>query len=263
MIIIKSGQEIEILRQGGKILAGILKEIKYIIKPGATTGDLENLACKLISQAGGRPSFKNYRGKEEAKPFPTSHCTSINNEVVHAPALPSRQLESGDIIGLDIGMEYPYKSGKKGYFTDMAETIAVGKISKQTEKLLKATKESLRLAIENAKPGNTLNDIGGTIQKYIEANGFSVVRDLVGHGVGKEVHEDPPVPNYIIKDENKNILLKPGMVIAIEPMVNIGSSEIKVASDGLTILTKDNSLSAHFEHSLAITKNGNIVLTSV
>ncbi|MEA3398880.1 MAG: type I methionyl aminopeptidase [Patescibacteria group bacterium] len=262
MIIIKTEKEIAILRQGGRILSRVLDAVADKAEPGATTGELEQLAVALIEKAGGRPSFKKYKAYSEAKAFPTALCASINDEVVHAPALPSRKLNAGDIIGIDVGMEYPYGDNIRGYFTDMAKTVAVGKISQAAKNLMKATRKSLMLAIEKIKPGCTLNDIGSTIQEFVEAKGFSVVRDLVGHGVGIAVHEDPQIPNYSILGSNfKNIELKPGMVIAIEPMINIGSYKIKSLPDGLTIATADGSLSAHFEHTIAVTEAGHEVLT--
>lgn len=252
------------LREGGKILAEILKKISEITVPGATTEELEKMACDLIREAGGRPSFKGYKSVLDEKPYPTALCTSINNEIVHAPSLPARTLKEGDIIGVDIGMEYPYKKDVNGYYTDMAVTLAVGKIDKEASRLISVTKKSLDLAIKKVKPGNTLNDIGSTIQQFAEANGFSVVRDLVGHGVGHDVHEEPRVPNYEIPRKSiDNVTLKPGMVIAIEPMINTGEWGIEIASDDLTILTIDGSLSAHFEHTIAVTENGYLVLTEL
>ncbi|MBA3047800.1 type I methionyl aminopeptidase [Patescibacteria group bacterium] len=284
MIIIKTKKEIEIMRKGGKILAEIMDKLAKEIAPGVSTEHLENMACELIGKAGGRPSFKGYKSKRNAQAFPTALCISINNEVVHAPALPSRELKSGDIAGLDLGMEHPYYAkasyGKParekffasgfankdsemgGYFTDMAITVPVGKISKQASKLINTTKKSLELAIKQVKPGNTLSDIGGAIQDFAESNGFSVVRELVGHGVGTAVHEDPQVPNYkIVDDSFENVILKPGMAIAIEPMVNAGGWKIKTGKDGLAILTADGKLSAHFEHTVVVTEKGRDVLT--
>jgi len=280
MIIIKTKKEIAIMREGGKILAGILKKLVSEVNPGITTGHLEKMACDLIKKAGGRPSFKGYKSMHDAKGFPTALCTSINNEIVHAPALPPRKLNSGDIIDIDIGMEYPTYapplarsgatagkpvnkgSGMGGYYTDMSVTVPVGKISKQAKKLINVTKKSLKLAIEQVKPGNSLNDIGRAIQQYVEAEGFSVVHELVGHGVGIAVHEEPQVPNYeIIDDSMDNVILKPGMVIAIEPMVNVGGWKVKTGDDGFTIVTADGSLSAHFEHSVAVMEKGYEVLT--
>ncbi len=264
MIIIKTEKEIAIMREGGRILAKILKRIKAEVKPGITTGHLEQLACDLIKKARGRPSFKGYKSMLDSKAFPTALCTSINNEIVHAPALPSRKLSHGDIIGIDVGMEYPYGYNLSGYYTDTAITVPVGKVNKKVERLLKITEKSLKLAIKEIKPNSTLNDIGKAIQRYVEARNFSVVRDLVGHGVGTAVHEDPQVPNYEIVGTNiKNIVLKPGMTIAIEPMVNVGGWEVKGLADGFTIVTADNSLSAHFEHTVAVTKKGCEVLTEI
>lgn len=284
MIIIKTKKEIAIIRKGGKILAGILKRLIAEVKPGATTGHLEEMACELIKQAGGRPSFKGYKSMYDAQGFPTALCVSINSEVVHAPAMPSRRLNAGDIVDIDIGMEYPtyakasvgkpayveatagrpvnVDSEMGGYYTDMSATAPVGKISKQAKKLINVTKKSLELAIRQVKPGNSLNDIGRTIQQYVESQGFAVVRDLVGHGVGIAVHEDPQVPNYEINNNSKdNVILKEGMVIAIEPMVNIGGWKIKIADDGFTIVTADGKLSAHFEHTVAVVEKGHEVLT--
>ncbi|MEA3463572.1 MAG: type I methionyl aminopeptidase [Patescibacteria group bacterium] len=277
MIIIKTEKEIAIIRQGGKILANILKKLIAEVKPGVTTGHLEKMACELIKQAGGRPSFKGYKSMHDAQGFPTALCASINNEVVHAPAIPSRRLNTGDIIDIDIGMEYPIfatqsrgiaadrpvnaDSEMGGYYTDMSATTPVGKISKQAKKLINVTRKSLELAIKQVKPGNSLNDIGKAIQQYVESQGFSVVRDLVGHGVGVAVHEEPQVPNYEIANPKDNIILKPGMVIAIEPMVNIEDWKVKNGKDGFTIVTADGSLSAHFEHTVAVTEKGCRVLT--
>lgn len=262
MIIIKTKKEIEIIRQGGKILAGILNKLIKEVKPGVTTGHLEKMACDLIKKAGGRPSFKGYKSMRDARAFPTALCISINYEVVHGPALPSRELKAGDIVDIDIGMEYPYREDNHGYYTDMSATVPVGKISKEAKKLINVTRKSLGLAIKQVKPGNSLNDIGRAIQQFVEAEGFSVVRELVGHGVGIAVHEEPQVPNYEINDNSMdNVILKPGMVIAIEPMVNVGGWKIKTADDGFTIVTADGSLSAHFEHTVAVMEKGREVLT--
>lgn len=268
----KTKEEIKVLREGGKILANILEKAAVAAKPGATTGELEEITHSLIVKAGGRPSFKNhimYCGRG----FPSALCTSINHEIVHGPALPSRVLKSGDVLGLDLGMEYPLKrkpgdpinkrSKLGGFYTDMAKTVIVGgEASERVKKLVETTKKSLELAINRVRPGNTLNDIGKAIQQYVESQGFSVVRELVGHGVGYTVHEDPQVPNYEIKDNSlDNVTLEPGMVIAIEPMVNIGGWRVETVDDGFTIVTADGSLSAHFEHTVAITENGHEILT--
>ena len=255
-------------------MAVILAEIAKAVKPGVTTADLEDIALQKIKAAGGRPAFKGLVMYNRRR-FPTALCTSINDEIVHAPALPARVLKSGDIIGIDIGMEYPLvakKTGnlynryskKGGYFTDMAVTVPVGEVSPEIKKLIAATKQSLYLGIKEVQAGKRLNNIGKAIQKYVEKEGFSVVRELVGHGVGHEVHEDPQILNYAAKNEaDYNIELKPGMVLAIEPMVNIGSWHALEAPDGFAIVTKDGSLSAHFEHTVAVTEDGPIVLTAL
>ncbi len=273
MIIIKTKEEIALIREGGKKLGEILEQVSGAASPGVTAADLERLACHLIEDAGGRPSFKGYVAGSGMDPFPTALCTSINHEVVHGPALESRVLEDGDIIGIDVGMEYPIKhregeprnkySKLGGYYTDTARTVAVGKISKEASNLLRTTKECLNLAIKQVKPGNTLRDIARAVQKHAEAQGFSVVRDLVGHGVGVKVHEEPKIPNYEIKDKEYDLKLKPGMVIAVEPMINIGSYKIITGDDDLTFETEDGSLSAHFEHTIAVTENGCEVLTKI
>ncbi|MFH1522625.1 MAG: type I methionyl aminopeptidase [Patescibacteria group bacterium] len=261
MIKFKTKNEIKILSEGGKILASILEKLIKEVKPGVTTGDLEEMANKLIKEAGGRPSFKNH-AMHDARIFPSAICTSINEEIVHAPSLPSRELKFGDIIGIDIGMQYP---GDNGCYTDIAKTIPVGEVDKQVKKLIEITKQSLKLAIKKVKPGNNLNDIGQTIQEFVERQGFAVVRELVGHGVGYDVHEEPQVPNFNILGDKSfdNVTLEPGLIIAIEPMVNMGGWRTKTAADGFTIVTKDKSLSAHFEHTVAVVEGGCKVLTAL
>ncbi|MDD4901321.1 MAG: type I methionyl aminopeptidase [Patescibacteria group bacterium] len=276
MITIKKPEEIELLRQGGKILGQVMKALIAEVKPGVTTGHLEEMADFLIRQAQGRPSFKGYQSGEEDRPYPTILCTCINDEVVHAPSLPSRVLKSGDIITIDVGMEYPAyakaAAGKpagagvvggqaqRGYYTDMAATVAVGKVSRQAQKLIRVAKQALALGLKQIRPGNSLNNIGKAIEKYAKQNGFSVVRDLVGHGVGYDLHEDPQIPNYDLS-YNKKIILKPGMVLAIEPMVNAGDWQVKLGADGFTFSTADGSLSAQFEHTVVVTEQGYEILT--
>jgi methionyl aminopeptidase len=274
MITIKTKDEITVLRAGGKILSRILKMIAAEVKPGVSTEKLENLALSLIEKTGGRPSFKNYE-VGNGRFFPTALCASINNEIVHGLPIPGRILKEGDIIGLDLGMEYPVTSpeAKKfaiknrysalgGFYTDMTLTVPVGKINKESKRLVDVTRRALEVGIKEAKPGNTLNKLGTAIQNFIEKEGFSVVRDLVGHGVGHQVHEEPEVFNYeFVSYGIPDTVLKPGMVIAIEPMVNIGRSDIKSGSDGFSLVTADGSLSAHFEHTVAITEKGCIVIT--
>lgn len=276
MIELKTSEEIKIIRQGGKILAGVLDALVDLSKPGVNTEDLENLALDLISKAGGRPAFKDYPMGGKIF-FPSALCVSINSEVVHGASLPSRVLKSGDIVGLDIGMEWPIQSEEEadknnrpfnhrskggGFYTDMCRTIPIGKISKDARKLINVSREALMLGIAQAKAGNTINDIGEAVENFVHKNGYSVVRDLVGHGVGYMAHEAPNVFNYAIDEkDSENVELKPGMVIAIEPMVNAGRFNVKVTSNNYTFISSDGSLSSHYEHSVAITDSGNIILT--
>jgi methionyl aminopeptidase len=257
-IIIKTQKEIEIMRRGGKILAAVLSNLADFVRPGVSTGELNELAEKLIKENGGEPSFKNYRSSPEDTPFPTTLCASINEEVVHAPALPSRTLKEGDIICLDLGLKYP--AGKDGLFTDAALTVPVGKISSEAEKLIAVTRQALEVGIAEVKPGNFIHHIAKAVQKYVESQGFSVVRDLVGHGVGHKVHEPPRVPNFF-DPKFKEVELKEGMTICIEPMVCAGTLEVKTLSDGWTVVTADGKFAAHFEHTIAVTKDGHEILT--
>ena len=250
-ITIKTPAEIALLKTGGRILAGILKKLAAMVKVGVSTAELEKAAEKMILAAGGRPSFKGYRVKNE-KPFPTVICASLNDEIVHAPALPSRILKEGDIIGLDIGMEYPFPGG---LFTDTAVTVGAGKISKEAGRLMNATREALKIGISTVKPGRSIADIGRAIENYAKKHGVGIVRDLVGHGVGYAVHEAPRIPNYF--DASLSSLeIKKGMVLALEPMFTLGGEEIKCGPDGFTCQTADGSLSAHFEHTIVVTEKG-------
>ncbi len=272
MLIYKSKEEIKLIEEGGKILNNILNKLCDLAKEGVSTAELEKVACDLIDQAGGRPSFKDYEVGAGYDPYPTALCTSINDEIVHAPSLPGRILKNGDIVGIDIGMEYPIKRNKNdkrpwnkhsklgGYYTDMAKTVIVGEVSPKIKKLVEVTEKSLYLAIEQIKPGNTVEDIGRAVQKIAKDNGFAVVRDLVGHGVGVAVHEEPHIPNYVGKKRHLTPL-KPGMVIAIEPMLTTGTWKIKTGSDNITFKTADGSMSAHFEHTVAVTDKGYKILT--
>ncbi len=257
MIIIKTFQEIQIIREGGKILARILEELGKAVKPGIKTIELDRLAESLVFKYGAVAAFKNYKpcfNHEGQEGYPASVCVSVNEEVVHG--IPGeRILKEGDIVSLDMGVLY------KGYFTDAAITVGVGKISSEAEKLIAVTKKSLELAIGETKIGNHLGDIGWAVQSYAEKNGFSVVRDLVGHGVGKFIHEEPEIPNF--GRQGTGLELKEGMVLAFEPMINIGNYKVKTLADGWTFITQDKSLSAHFEHTVAVTKNGAEVLTKM
>jgi len=273
MITIKNKEEIEILREGGKILALIMKSLASMVRPGVTTGDLEKEARKLIASAGGRPAQLGF-AMPEGKKFPAALCVSLNSEIVHAAALPSRVINNGDIVSLDCVMEYPIdekiRAGRRankfskqgGYYTDMALTVIAGSESAEAKKLISVANECLRLGIAEAKPGNALVRIGSAIQKHAEAKGFSVVRELVGHGVGHKLHEEPQIPNYAFPDkELDNPILEPGMVLAIEPMISIGDWRIKNVNKSFAFATKDGSLSAHCEHTVAIVDGGCLILT--
>ncbi|MFH1326082.1 MAG: type I methionyl aminopeptidase [Candidatus Falkowbacteria bacterium] len=256
MIKLKTPAEIKILREGGKILAEILQQLGNLVEPGINTAELEQKAIELIKKAGGVSAFKGYRQSKNSQPFPTALCTSINEEIVHTPAKPGRFLEQGDIISLDIGMKY------KNLFTDTAITVPVGDVEADTAKLIKTTEQCLELAIKQVKPGNTLYDIARAIQINAEANGFGVVRELVGHGVGYAVHEEPQVPNYDAEEEDlSDIKLEPGLVIAIEPMVTKGDWQVTTGKNGFSFVTKDKSLAAHFEHTVAVVEDGCLVIT--
>jgi methionyl aminopeptidase len=251
MIRLKSAQEIEYLAEGGKILASILDAIESEAKAGVTPRQLDELAQKLIAEHKTKPSFLNYAPKGHP-PFPAALCVSVNHGVVHG-APNDEPLQAGDVVGLDLGIIY------KKLFLDSARTIGIGAVSGEAKRLLSVTQEALRLGIEKALAGNSTGDIGAAVQQYVEGEGFGVVRALVGHGVGYEVHEDPQVPNFGTPGQGDE--LEEGLVIAIEPMVTVGSPEIVTGGDGWTIETKDKSLAAHFEHTVAITAGSPRVLT--
>ncbi len=248
---IKTENEIELIREGGRILGGILKRTSEMVRPGISTAELNDYADSEIRKVGARPSFLGYGSKKN--PFPAALCTSINDVVVHGIPSVEDILQEGDIIGLDIGMEY------KGFYTDTAVTVAVGEVPVRVKKLIETTKQSMNNAIKQAKPGNRIGDIGFASQFTAESQDFSVVRDMVGHGVGYAVHEEPNVPGY--GKAGKGLLLEEGMVLAIEPMLCMGKPYIFFDTDGWTIRTHDGKLSAHFEHTIVITKKGAEVLT--
>jgi methionyl aminopeptidase len=254
MITVKSPEEIKILREGGRRLALVLYEVAERVKPGLATIGLDELAEKLIKKAGGEPSFKNYKGPGDKIPFPASLCISINDEIVHGIPSKDRILKEGDIVSLDLGMKY------KNLYTDMAITVPVGQINNQAKKLIKVAEKSLGEGIKVIKEGNYIGDIGFSIQSYVEKKGFNVVRKLVGHGVGYKAHEEPEIPNFGEKGTRE--ILKSGMVLALESMITVGSPDIVLDSDNWTWKTKDGSLTAHFEHTVAVTKTGADVLTT-
>ena len=248
-ITIRTPQEIEKLRRSGQVVRQVLDLVRHAVKPGATTLDLETAAAAKIKELGATPAFKGYRG------YPCVLCTSINEEVVHGIPSAERKLRDGDIVSIDTGVVMD------GYYGDSAITVAVGqKVAAKTKKLLAVTEASLANAIREVKAGATLGDVGAAVQETVEAEGFSVVRDFVGHGIGTKLHEDPQVPNYVDR-RNENPRLREGMVLAIEPMVNAGKPEAKVLKDKWTAVAKDGSYSAHFEHCVAVTPDGPWVLT--
>lgn len=253
---VKTKKEIEILQEGGSRLAKILASIVREVKPGVSTYELDKLAEALIIQSGGTPSFKGYKIRETRIPYPCSLCTSINDEVVHAIPKKNRTLKEGDIIGLDIGMKWP---AKDGLYTDMAVTIGMGKISPEAARLIQGTKEALEIGIKIVKPGVRVGDMGFAVQTHLEKLGLGVIRDLAGHGVGHEVHEPPLIPNFGRPGTGAEIL--EGMVIAIEPMATLGTAEVDLDEDEWTFRTADGSLAAHFEHTVAVTKDGTEILT--
>jgi methionyl aminopeptidase len=248
LIELKSRREIDILRECNSIVAEVLTTLKGLCQPGITTLELDRVAEEMTRKRKARPAFKGYHG------FPATLCTSINEEVVHG--IPSRRvLKEGDIVSIDYGVFY------RGYYGDAAITAPIGKISLDLEFLLQTTEESLMLGIEKAVPGNHLADISAAIQTHAEPRGFSLVKEFSGHGVGKKLHEEPAVLNYVAN--GRGILLKPGLVLAIEPMVNQGTDKVIVLKDGWTVITKDGKCSAHFEHSVAITEEGPVILSQM
>jgi methionyl aminopeptidase len=248
-VVLKSSKEIEKMRRAGHVVRQVLERVCATVKPGATTADLDRVAEETLAEFGARAAFKGYHG------YPAVLCTSVNSEVVHGIPSEKRVLKEGDIVSLDFGAIVD------GYYGDSAITVAVGtKIDPKTERLLKVTEESLKKAISVVKPGATLGDIGEAVQTLVEAEGFSVVRDFVGHGIGSSMHEDPQVPNF--GTAGRGMKLKAGMVIAIEPMVNAGKPEVRVLKDGWTAVTDDGSMSAHFEHTVAVTDTGATILTA-
>lgn len=248
MIIRKSKAEIEKMRESGRIVARVLRELSGVVRPGMTTRELDRAAERMIRDAGAIPTFKGYGG------FPASICTSINEQVVHG--IPGdRRLKEGDIIGIDCGATL------QGYVADAAVTVPVGRVTEEIERLLAVTRASLYAAIDKCVVGSRLGDVCNAVQAYVEPLGYSVVRNYCGHGIGRSMHEEPQVPNYGQPGTGKG--LKEGWVLAIEPMINLGNSDVQVLEDGWTVVTMDGLASAHFEHTVAITENGPDVLTAV
>ena len=248
MIELKTKDEVEKIRRAGKIVAEILARLTEAAKPGMTTLDLDELAEKWTREAGAVPAFKGYHG------FPGTLCTSVNEEVVHG--IPNdRPLKDGDIISVDFGVKLD------GFFADSATTVPVGEVSPEVRKLMDATQQSLALGIEQARPENRLEDIGYAVQSYCEGLGYGVVREYVGHGIGRELHEPPQVPNFGRK--GKGLRIRPGMVLCLEPMINLGTADVETLDDGWTVVTKDRKPSAHFEHAIAILEDRTEILTAL
>jgi len=246
-VVLKSSQEIEKMRRAGQVVREVLELVRGKVKPGATTLDLEKAAESRLKELGVKAAFKGYHG------YPCVLCTSVNSEVVHGIPSPRRVLKDGDIVSVDFGVVID------GYYGDAAITVPVGSVAPETQKLLHVTEESLKAGIAAVRPGATLGDVGSAVQKVVEGQGFSVVRDFVGHGIGSNMHEDPQVPNF--GEAGHGMKLKAGMVIAIEPMVNAGRPDVKVLDDGWTAVASDGSMSAHFEHTVAVTATGARILT--
>lgn len=249
MIVCRSSAELDRMRAANQLVARILAELAGAVRSGVTTAELDTLAERLVREAGAEPAFKGYRG------YPATLCASINQEVVHGIPSASRTLRPGDIVSLDMGV----KLG--GYYGDSAVTVAVGEVPAKTHELLRVTREALERAIAQVKVGGRLSDIGHAVQEWVESHGFSVVREFVGHGIGERLHEEPQIPNY--GQPGRGPKLAEGMVLAIEPMVAMGKPDVKVLGDGWTAVTKDGSLAAHFEHTVAVTAGGPLVLTAL
>ena len=238
------------MKGASRIVAEILLQLREVCREGATTGDIDRIAEDLIQKNKAKPAFKGYRG------FPACVCISVNDEVVHGIPSPKRVLKHGDVVGLDFGVIYD------GYYGDSAMTVPIGAIPADVENLLKVTEQSLYKGIEQAKPGNYISDISAAVQRCAEAHHFGIVREFCGHGIGRSLHEDPPVLNYV-QNGGKGPRIKPGLVLAIEPMINLGTERVRVLEDGWTVITLDGKPSAHFEHTIAVTPNGPEILTKV
>jgi methionyl aminopeptidase len=254
MIVRKTAAELQKMRRSGLLVWQILEKLREMVAEGVSTMDLEMAATKMMADAGAIPAFKNYYVPAAGQHYKFVLCTSVNCEIVHGIPSSKRALRRGDIVSIDTGVKLD------GYYGDSAITVPVGEVAEQTKKLLKVTQDSLELAIDRVRSGNRLFDVCGAVEQHVRSNGFSIVREYVGHGIGTQLHEEPQVPNYVDR-KNENPRLKEGMVLAVEPMVNAGGAEAMVLKDKWTAVTKDGSNSAHFEHCVAVTENGPWVLT--
>ncbi len=257
MISIKTDQEIWTMREGGRLLALLMNELRQMVEPGISTKDLEDHFNKRLGQLDCRSAFLGYKNQEGVMPFPASLCTCLNDEVVHAPAVPARVLKNGDILSIDSGLIFPRDNGM---FLDMAVTVPVGDIDARKRTLIDITRQACESSIAQLTPGMSVRDIGRLVQTIVEKHGFSIVRDFVRHGIGKKLHEEPQIPNFVDR-RFPNYTLRPGMCLAIEPMVAVGRGDVDILSDGWTAVTADGSLSAHWEHTVVVTKDGVEILT--
>jgi methionyl aminopeptidase len=258
---LKSPEDIKNMVENGKRMGEILDELAVFCRPGVTTYEVDKHAEKLIKKAGGKPAFKGYKTHVADRPFPATICASLNDELVHGIPRKNAYLRDGDIFSIDVGMLWPTSPKGEGVISDTAITLAIGEIPEKTKKLLALTREALERGIQAAQPGNSIASIGKAVESYTKSQGsYGIIRDLVGHGVGHAVHEDPLIPNYYDK-KLESIKLEQGMIIAIEPMISLGDYKVHTKTDGWTIGMSDNSLCAHFEHTVIITDTGNIVAT--
>jgi methionyl aminopeptidase len=255
-ITLRSRREIELMRQAGAVVAGVLSKLQKIAKPGMTTAYLDGIALRMTAEAGAEALFKGVRSPQARMPFPGAICASINEQVVHGIPSESAVLREGDILSIDFGVRL------NGYCGDAAVTVPIGGISEENRRLTDTTQEVLKIAIDRMRPGVRWSEVAGKMQRYAESAGFSVVRDFVGHGIGTKMHEDPKVPNFVSEELlADDILLAEGMVLAVEPMINAGSYAVRTLSNGWTVVTRDGKYSAHFEHTIAVLKGGSEVLT--
>lgn len=257
---VKSAEAQQAIREGGKLLGIILADVAAAVRPGISTKELDDMAQTMIAGVGGRAAFLGYKIHPRIPAYPAALCVSVNDEVVHGIPRANRILQAGDIVGLDIGMEWPYKKGQPGFYTDTALSVGVGAVAEEDKLLMQRTYQSLLAGIAAARGGKTIKDISRAIESSLRPFGYGVVRDLVGHSVGYEVHEEPQVPNFF-EPTNDDIVLVPGMVLALEPMVNRGGAAVEVATDNWTYKTVDKSRSAHFEHTIIITEAGADIVT--
>lgn len=257
MVIVKTSEQIEGIRKSCRLLASVMEELSQVIKPGITAKEIDALAEKLITEAGGKPAFKGYRAIPGGAIFPSTVCSSLNDIVVHGPSTSDRALKEGDIIGIDCGIDL------NGYFSDMAKTFVIGKASDAVQQLVDITKKSLENGIEQIKPGQPIRVISQAIENTVKPHGYGIVRGFAGHGVGLAVHEDPWIPNYVSDEleQSLSIIMQPGHIFAIEPMITNGGDDVDVLDDGWSVQTSDQSLSAHFEHTVLVTDDGYEILT--